>query len=65
MLLYSKKTVYLDVDVDRRPNNNNDQTKRTDDNLDYRIREFKDYIFKKNCYYIPLGVLVDLGLVLQ
>ena len=37
MLLYSKKPVYLDVDVDRRSNNNNDQTKRTDDNLDYMI----------------------------
>ena len=46
-LLYSKKPVYLDVDVGRRSNNNNDQTKRTDDNLDYRIREFTDYIFKK------------------
>ena len=45
--LYSKKPVYLDVDVDRRSDNNSDQTKCTDDNLDYRIGEFKDYIFKK------------------
>ena len=60
--LYSKKPVYLDVDVDRRSDNNSDQTKCTDDNLDYRIGEFKDYIFKKNYYHIPLGILVDLGL---
>ena len=60
-LLYSKRPVYLDVDVDRRSNNNNNRTKRTDDNLDYRIREF--YIFKKNYYHIALGILVDLGLV--
>ena len=37
VLLYSKKPVYLDVDVDRRSNNNTGQTKRTDDNLDYMI----------------------------
>ena len=40
--------VYLDVDADRRPSNNTDQTKCTDDNLDYRIGEFKNYTFKKN-----------------
>ena len=50
MLLYSKKPVYLDLNIDRRSDNNSDQTKRTDDNLDYRIGEFKDYIFKKNYY---------------
>ena len=60
-LLYSKRPVYLDVDVDRRSNNNNNRTKRTDDNLNYRIREF--YIFKKNCSHIALGIYVDLGLV--
>ena len=62
-LLDSKKQVYLDEDVDRRSNSNNDQTNCIDDNLDYRIGEFKDYIFRKNHYHIPLGILVDLGLV--
>ena len=46
-LLYSKKPVYLDENVDRRYNNSADATKRTDDNLDYRIGEFKDYLFFK------------------
>ena len=41
-LLDSKKQVYLDEDVDRRSNSNNDQTNCIDDNLDYRIGEFKD-----------------------
>ena len=45
--LYSREPVYLNEDVDRRSNNSTDATKRTDDNLDYRIKEFKDYLFKK------------------
>ena len=44
----------MDVDADRRPSNNTDQTKCTDDNLDYRIGEFKNYTFKK---------ILNLGLV--
>ena len=62
-LLYSNKPVYLDEGADRRPSNSDDVTKRTSVNLDYRLGELKDYIFKKNYYCIPLGVLVDLGLV--
>ena len=62
-LLYSNKPVYLDENVDRRPNNDDNADKRSDENLTYRIAELKDWIFKKNYYRIPLGVLVDLGLV--
>ena len=32
MMLYSNKPVHLDKDVDRRPNNSNDDDKRTDPN---------------------------------
>ena len=62
--LYSKNPAYLDEDVDRRSNNSADTTKRTDDNLDYRIKEFKDYLFKKSYFHVPLGFLVGLGLVI-
>ena len=36
-MLYSNKPVYLDADIDRRPNNNDDDNKRSDPNLTYRI----------------------------
>ena len=62
-LLYSNKPVYLDENADRIPNNDDNAGKRSNDNLTYRINELKDWIFKKNYYRIPLGVLVDLGLV--
>ena len=55
-LFYSNKPVYLDENVDRRPNNDDNADKRSDENLTYRIAELKDWIFKKNCYRIPLGV---------
>ena len=60
---YSNKPVYLDANVDRRLNNNDDVNKRSDSNLTYRIAELKDWVFKKDYYSIPLGMLVDLGLV--
>ena len=62
-LLYSNKPVYLDEDVDVRPNNRDDDNKRTDPNLTYRLKELKDYIFEKHVYRIPLGLIVDLDLV--
>ena len=70
-MLYSNKPVCLDNDVDRRPNNSNDDDKCTDPNLTYQIRrlklieleELKDYLFQKHVYRIPLGLIVDLGLV--
>ena len=36
---------------------------RSDKHLDERITYFKDWIFEKSYYRIPLGFLVDLGLV--
>ena len=63
-MLYSNKPVYLgDKDVDRRPNNDNDDDKRTDPKLTYRIKELKDDLFQKHVYRIPLGLIVNLGLV--
>ena len=62
-MLYSNKPVYLAKDVDRRPNNDDDDNKRSDLNLTYRIAQFKDYIFEKHVYRIPLSLIVDLGLV--
>ena len=35
IMLYSNKPVYLDEDVDKRPNNSDDDNKRTDPNLTY------------------------------
>ena len=61
-MLYSNKPVYLDADVDRRWNNDDDN-KRSDPNLTYRIAQLKDYIFEKHVYRIPLSLIVDLGLV--
>ena len=60
-MLYFNKPVYLDADVDRRPNNNDDDNKRSDPNL-FRT-QLKDYIFEKLVYKIPLSLIVDLGLV--
>ena len=34
-MLYSNKPIDLDKDVDRRPNNNNDDNKHSDPNLTY------------------------------
>ena len=45
--LYSNKTVYLDTNVDRRLNNNDDVNKRSDPNLTYRIAELKDFELKE------------------
>ena len=62
-MLYSNKPVYLTKDVDRRSRNGNSDDKRTDSNLTYRLAQLKDYIFEKHVYRIPLGLIVDLGLV--
>ena len=63
-MLYSNKPVYLEKNVDRRPNNNTRDAKRTDPNLTYRLVQLKDYIFEKNVYSISLSRIVDLGLVI-
>ena len=62
-MLYSNKSVYLDKDIDRRSYNNNDDAKRSDPNLTYRLAQLKDFIFEKHVYRILLSVIVDLGLV--
>ena len=45
-MLYSNKSVYLAKNTDRRPHNENDDSKRTDRNLTYRIAQLKDYLKK-------------------
>ena len=60
-MLYSNKAVYLDDDDDRRLHNSATAAERTDLNLNERIKLFKDYIFQKNIYRIPLTLLCDLG----
>ena len=62
-MLYPNKPVYLDKNVDRRPNNDDDVNKRSDPNLIYRIVKLKDYIFEKHGCRIPVSLIVDLGLV--
>ena len=62
-MLYSKKPVYLEKNIDRRPHNDNDDADRTDPNLTYRMGQLKNYIFQKHIYRTPLGSIVDLGLV--
>ena len=61
--LYSNKAVYWDANVDRRLSNNDDIKKYSDPNLTYWIAELKDWVFKKDYYSVPLGMLLDLGLI--
>ena len=61
-LSYLNTNVYLDADTDRRANNNDDVNKRSDPNLTKRIEDLADFVFEKNEYRIPLGILCDLGL---
>ena len=61
-MLYSNKSVYLENDADRRPNNENIDAKQTDPNLTYRLAQLSNYIFQKHIYRIPLSLIVDLGL---
>ena len=60
-MLYSNKPIYLAENVDRRPNNDNNDNKRSDPNLTYRIGQLRNYIFEKNAYRISLTLLCDLG----
>ena len=46
-MLYSNKPVYLAENVDRRPNNDNNDNKRSDTNLTYHIVQLRNYIFEK------------------
>ena len=60
-MLYSNKAVYLDDDDDRRSHTSTTAAERTDLNLTERIKLFKNYIFQKNVYQIPLTLLSDSG----
>ena len=59
--IYSNKPVYLAKDTDRRPNNENDDHKKSDPNLCYPLAQLKNHLFQKNVYRIPLTLLCDLG----
>ena len=61
MLYYNKDVVYNQDDMDRRSYNSATDKDRTDPNLDYRLANLKDFIFKKNVYRIPLTLISDLG----
>ena len=60
-MLYSNKAVYLDDDDDRRSHTSATAAERTNLNLTERIKLFKNYIFQKNVYRIPLTLSCDLG----
>ena len=60
-MLYCNKTVYLDGDNTRRPNNDAVDANRSDPNLTYRIANLKSHLFKKWLYKIALLYLCDLG----
>ena len=62
-MFYLNKPVYLAANTDRRPNNDTDDDKQSDPNLTYCLVQLKNYIFQKHVYRIPLGLVVDLGLV--
>ena len=61
--MYCNKPVYSDTDVDRRPNNDDQVADRSDPNLTERIEKLTDWILKIFFYIVPLGVIVDLGLI--
>ena len=58
-----KKPIVLTGSKGRRSATSNTAADRIDVDLDARITAFKDHLFKKNYYRIPLGFLVDLGLI--
>ena len=61
MLYYNIDVVYNQDDMDRRSYNSATDKDRTDPNLDYRLANLKDFILKKNVYWIPLTLISDLG----
>ena len=60
-LLYSKKTVIIPGNEDRRSHNNDNEAFRTDDNLEDRKDKFAAQIDSKYVYRIHLRYLCDLG----
>ena len=60
--LYSNLPVYLPVNTDRCPNNDDTDANRSDPNLTWRLNNLHNIAFQKNEYRIPLGLITDLGL---
>ena len=60
-LLYSKKSVIIPGNEDRRSHSNNNEVFRTDDNLENREDKFATQINSKYVYRIPLKFLCNLG----
>ena len=44
-LLYTNKPAYLDENVDKRLNNSDNDNKRSDPNLTYRVAQLRDWFF--------------------
>ena len=61
MFYYNIDVVCNQDDMDRRLYNSAPDKNRTDPNLDYQLKNLKDFIFKKNVYRIPLTLISDLG----
>ena len=59
--LFSEKEVLYTANVDRRPNNDDGEDKRSDDNINDRIAKFANQIKDKFTYRIPLYYLCDIG----
>ena len=60
-LLYSKKSVIIPGNEDRRSHNNNNEAFRIDDNLEDREDKFAAQIGSKYFYRIPLKYFCNLG----
>ena len=60
-LLFSKKAVIYPGNSDKRSHNNDDATKRTDDNIEDRGDKFSVQIDLKYLCRIPLKYFCDLG----
>ena len=60
-LLYSKKTVIILGNEDRRSHNNDNEKFRTDANIEGREDKFANQIDSKYVYRIPLKYLCNLG----
>ena len=62
-LLHSRKKPVLTGNCDRRPNNSDNASNRTDENLTDRVAKLANIINGENAYSIPLRFLCDIGLV--
>ena len=58
-LLYSKETVYLSSNRDRRTYNSDNVALRTYENIKDRIKEFDDQLAEKTYYRIPLKFFTE------